>query len=204
MTPPKAVVFDLGKVLLDFDYSLAARNLLARATATLDDIRAYLDHSPLLVRFETGAMDGREFFEEVRAFSGFQGTFDEFSHGFSNIFSPIEPMVELHGQLRSRGVPVYVFSNTNDIQITHIRKHFPFYSSFDGYVLSFEHQCMKPHEKIYQVVEKLTGALGSDLLYLDDRAENVRAGQERGWRAHVHSNPAQTREIIRQSGLLLD
>jgi HAD superfamily hydrolase (TIGR01509 family) len=51
---------------------------------------------------------------------------------------------------------------------------------------------MKPDAGIYAALENLSGLRGSDLLYLDDRPENVEAGSARGWRAWLHSDPAAT------------
>ena len=52
--PPRAVVFDLGKVLLDFDYGRAARTLSVHSDVSATEFRAIVDQSPLLHRFETG------------------------------------------------------------------------------------------------------------------------------------------------------
>ena len=49
-----AFVFDLGKVLLDFDYGIAARKIASRGRLSADDIKRFIDNSPLLFQFETG------------------------------------------------------------------------------------------------------------------------------------------------------
>src|SRR5437867_2495260 len=133
MTRPKAVIFDLGKVLVDFDYRIAGLRIAARGTMTADEVQTFIDHSPLLFRFETGRITKEQFFAEVRATTGFRGTIDEFSEFFADIFTPIEPMVKLHSDLRRSGAPTYLFSNTNELAVGHIRQHFPFFSRFDGY-----------------------------------------------------------------------
>ncbi|HLP76390.1 MAG TPA: hypothetical protein VK327_05665, partial [Candidatus Paceibacterota bacterium] len=148
---PKVVVFDLGKVLLDFDYSIAAHKIAERSTAGLDQTRFFIDQSPLLHRYETGLLTTQEFFSKISALAGFRGTPDEFASFFGDIFSPIAPMVQLHADLRASGVPTYIFSNTNDLAITHVRQRFPFFALFDGYILSYEHGSMKPDAKLYEI-----------------------------------------------------
>jgi HAD superfamily hydrolase (TIGR01509 family) len=86
--------------------------------------------------------------------------------------------------------------------VEHIRRAFPFFSGFDVYVLSYEHGSMKPDSPLYEVVERVTGLRGSDLLYFDDRPENVVAGHERGWRAILHHDPAESWQRVRAAGLL--
>src|SRR6202007_2046278 len=141
----------------------------------------FLDHSPLLFRFETGHLTKHEFFAEVCAGTGFRGDLEEFGLLFGDIFEPITAMVELHAALRRKGVPTYIFSNTNELAVAHIRRSFPFFSGFDGYILSYQHGAMKPQPRLYEVVEEVTGRREEKILYLDDSPENVTAGSARGW-----------------------
>ena len=192
MKTEKIVVFDLGKVMVDFDYSIAARKIAARSTMPPGEINAYIGSSGLTVKYELGAITRREFFEQARQAIGFHGTFEEFGEFFADIFTEISPMIGLHADLRRRGVPTYIFSNTNDLAVEHIRRNFPFFKNFDGYILSYEVRAMKPEAKIYEALEKLAGRRGADILYLDDRPENAAAGAARGWRAILHESPEKT------------
>ena len=199
---PQAVVFDLGKVLLDFDYRLATSKLAGVGNGQAGEVTLFTATSPLLVRYETGQFTRQQFYAEVCAATGFGGTLEEFGTCFADIFWEIKPMVELQAALRRQGVPTYIFSNTNELAITHIRKNFPFFAHFDGYVLSYEHGVMKPEPGLYEVVERQSGRRGAELLYLDDRAENVAAGQARGWQVIMHEDPAATRTAVERLGLL--
>jgi putative hydrolase of the HAD superfamily len=201
-TKPHVVVFDLGKVLLDFDYGIAAAKIAGKGKWLRDEVHRFIAQSPLLFRYETGLMTQSEFFAEICRATGYSGDLEEFAGFFSDIFSPIEPMVALQAELRKRGVPTYIFSNTNDLAVTHIRKNFPFFANFDGYVLSYECGAMKPDDKIYEAVEKMTGKRGPEILYLDDRSENVEAGAKRGWQVILQESPAKTIPLIKAAGLL--
>ena len=201
MIRPDIVVFDLGKVLVDFDYSIAGRRIAARAKLSATEVQHVIDHSPVLFRYETGLLDRRQFFEEVSAATGFQGTIEEFAHFFADIFSPIDEMIAMHARLRAARVPTFIFSNTNDLAIEHIRRNFPFFANFDDYVLSYEHRAMKPDAKLYEVVERVTGKLGEQILYLDDRIENAEAGRTRAWRVVHHQTPAATIALMRELNL---
>ncbi|HXT42388.1 MAG TPA: HAD family phosphatase [Candidatus Angelobacter sp.] len=198
---PRVVIFDLGKVLVDFDYSLAARRIAAQGTLPADAVQRFIDHSPLLFRFETGQITREEFFAEVKSAAGFSGSFDQFSKFFADIFAPIGPMVELHARLRAAAVPTFIFSNTNELAVGHIRKNFPFFSRFDGYILSYEHGTMKPHASLYEVVEHETGCRGGELFYVDDRPENLETASDRGWQVVLQKNPGATRRAMKAAGL---
>lgn len=198
----KTIVFDLGKVLVDFDYAIAGRKLATRATMAAVELGQFLIHVPLIIRYETGLITTEEFFQEVRAASGYQGNIEEFASLFADIFTPIEPMVQLQAQLRRRGFPTYIFSNTNELAIRFIRRNFPFFNNFDGYILSYEHRSMKPDAKLYEAVETQSGARGAEILYLDDRLENIEAGAARGWQVILQESPEKTLASVRRLGLL--
>lgn len=198
----KAVVFDLGKVLVEFDYGIAGRKLAARATMAAADLGKFLVHVPLIIRYETGMLTSEEFYREVRRASGFLGDMEEFASLFADIFTPIEPMVGLQAELRRLGFPTYIFSNTNELAIRFIRRKFPFFQNFDGYILSYEHRSMKPEARLYEVVESESGCRGAEILYLDDRPENIEAGAARGWQVILQENPEKSRATIQMLGLL--
>lgn len=199
---PTAVVFDLGKVLLEFDYRIVARRLAAHSGRDAEQIRGLLDQSPLLFRLESGQMTNEQFFAEVSSLTGYTGEFGEFAHIFGDIFSAIPPMIELHAQLRARGVPTYIFSNTNELAVRHIRANYGFFAHFTDYIYSHEAGAMKPDHRIYEIVERRAGRKGAELLYLDDRKENVDAGAARGWQVVHHQTPEQTIAAVRAAGLL--
>jgi len=154
------------------------------------------------LRYEAGGLTTQEFFEEVRKITGYTGSAEEFASAFGDIFTPISPMIELQRRLREKGLPTWIFSNTNPLAVRHIRAHFPFFTGFDGYILSFEAGCMKPDPAIYAIVEKKTGASGADILYIDDRPENIEIGAARNWQVILQESPDQTIAQIEARRLL--
>ena len=192
------VVFDLGKVLVDFDYTISAKKVAARSAITIENLHDFLSSSPLLVQLESGLLTPHQFYTEIQKATGFTGSADEFTNYFADIFAPMPPMVELHAALRKRQIPTYIFSNTNDIAIGHIRRQYPFFGNFDGYILSYEVGAMKPQAKIYEALEKLCGRRGAEIFYIDDRLENVQAGAARGWQIVLHESPDATRAALQK------
>ena len=73
MPTPSVAVFDLGKVLVDFDYAIAARRIAARGKITLAQIGEFIAQSPLFNQYESGAVTTQQFFEEICRISGFRG-----------------------------------------------------------------------------------------------------------------------------------
>lgn len=195
-------IFDLGKVLVDFDYSIAARKVAARSEKAPEDLHAFLGSSPLLVDYESGRLTRQTFYEAIRDAIGFRGDLAEFGSYFADIFAEMPETISLQADLRRRGFKTYVFSNTNDLAIEHVRRNFPFFTNFDGYIYSYEVGAMKPLPKIYEAMEAMCGKRGADLIYIDDRAENIAAGAARGWRAILHETPAKTKARLASMGVI--
>ena|SRR5688572_30024376 len=193
MQTPKAVIFDLGKVLLDFDYEKLARDMQQHCVISAEELlSSALCVSGLQQRYESGLITSQAFFEEVRRSSGFRLGYEEFEPLFADIFTPIPEMIDLQERLRTRGIPTYIFSNTNEIAVKHIRQTYPFFANFAGYVYSYEQRSMKPDPRIYEAVETMAKHIGADLLYIDDRAENIDQGKTRGWQVIQHVSAEQT------------
>jgi FMN phosphatase YigB (HAD superfamily) len=198
---PKAVVFDLGKVLVDFDYGIAARAVAARARISAPEVAKLIAETSLLITYETGGLATDAFYKQVCDATGFCGDLKEFGTCFGDIFTPIEAMIDLHARIRDAGVPTYIFSNTNELAIAHIKRTFPFFSTFKDYVYSFEEGALKPDTKIYGAVERRTRLCGGEILYIDDRPENIDAGKQRSWQAIHHIDPSTTRRAVAATGL---
>jgi FMN phosphatase YigB (HAD superfamily) len=195
---PNAVVFDLGKVLLDFDYSAPAKRLAARSTINETQLYELVAASNAMADYEAGLITTEAFYKCIQKGSGFTGDLQEFSAIFSDIFTPIHDMIALHSRIREIGLPTFIFSNTNELAVRHVRETYPFFADFSGYVFSFEEKSMKPAAPVYEAVEKMTGCSGSELLYIDDRPENADAGAARGWRTVQHVSPEETRRRVRE------
>jgi HAD superfamily hydrolase (TIGR01509 family) len=61
---------------------------------------------------------------------------------------------------------------------------------------------MKPHARLYEVVEEKTGRREAEILYLDDRPENVAAGSERRWQVILQETPERSWAAVKRLGLL--
>ena len=181
---------------MDFDYSIAIPRIIARSTSSPEGIKTFLLQSNAIFDYECGRLTRKEFYEQARKATGFRGTIEEFGGFFADIFTEIPPMIEIHAELRRRGIPTYIFSNTNDLAVEHIRRNFPFFRNFDGYVFSYKVKAMKPDSRIYEALEKLTGRHGADILYIDDRPENVASGAARGWGTILHETTEITRAAL--------
>ncbi len=111
----KAVAFDIGKVLLDFDYSILVRKLTPQTRWNVSELNIYLNQSPLLARYESGEIGSSKFFRQIKEETGFRGSETDFAALFEDIFTPISGMIDMHRQIVRAGMPTFTFSNTNEM-----------------------------------------------------------------------------------------
>ena len=196
------VAFDIGKVLLDFNYGILITKLAPRTQCDEAALDAYLNQSPLLAEYESGQLTSSEFFTRIQGETKFTGTESEFAALFEDIFTPIEEVIEMHRQIVESGLSTYTFSNTNEMAVRHISHSYDFWPRFTGHILSYEVKSLKPDAGIYKSLEAMSGRNGQAIIYLDDRPENIEAGLARGWRACCHQDASKTRDFLEEQGLL--
>jgi FMN phosphatase YigB (HAD superfamily) len=198
----RAVVFDLGNVLVDVVHARAADALARFCRDGPQRFQDAITTSPALHRIERGEVDARAFFSELIGLTHCSAPFDDFCVAFCDIFIPVPEMIAANARLRARGMRTSLCSNTSVLHFEYLKRNHAFMSDFDGYFLSYEVKCMKPDPGIFRAVERGTGLGDGEIVYIDDRIENVDAAARRGWQAIHHVSPAATLERLHTLGLL--
>ena len=198
----EAVAFDIGKVLLDFDYSIFVEKMAKKSRCNEVDLNVYLNQSPLLAEYESGFLSSFEFYERVRKETGFAGSEAGFAKLFEDIFTPISGMIDIHQKIANSGIRTYTFSNTNEMAVRYISRNYGFWSNFSDHVLSHKVGALKPQSKIYEVLEEISGLQGAKIAYVDDLPLNCKAGRDRGWQVCCHTDPESSYKFFKGLGLL--
>lgn len=172
-------VFDLGKVLLDFDFGRFEQRLVAACRPGAPAAEIVHAHWRR-VRPEIGG-DFDSVHPELVREAGLTLSLAELRLAWNDIFTPIAGMAELVGETPR---PRYLLSTINEPHVTWIRERYGYvFELFDRCFLSNEIGAAKPEPAIYQHLEQQTGVAAARLAFVDDLEENVAAARARGWRA---------------------
>lgn len=198
----KVVAWDLGKVLLDFDYNRAVEVISTRSNSSPTQIKEIIFGSGLMERFERGQIDAYGFYEIVKCQIGYNGTIEELCRDLTDNFQPIYEMVRLLELFKTEGLVCVAFSNTNELSVKAISSYYEFWKFFDFAILSYKVKSMKPEPLMYEELERLTKVSPNQILYIDDIEQNVNAGLKRGWVAIHHVNYNSTISELLRRGIL--
>lgn len=196
----RAILFDLGKVLVYFDFQLGYSALEGRCPHRAAEIRRRLGASGLVERFETGLIEPRDFVARISELLDLRLDYEEFCSIWSCIFrQTLVPEDMLEG-LRSRYRLVMV-SNTNAIHVEAIRKNYALLRHFDGLVLSYEVKAMKPAAEIFEKALEMAGCAPGECFYTDDIAEYVAGAKAMGIDAVQFRSLEQLQEAMAERGI---
>lgn len=168
--PFDAIFFDLGMVLVTFDWNLAIPRFAARG-ASPEKVRAFLD-DPVHEEFERGAVTEAEFFARGQSMMNFQGTCEEFKTYWNEIFETHAANIELARQLAA-AYPLFVISNTNPWHMAYVEKTYAWVHLFRERFYSPPLKIRKPHPRIFEIALARSGIAAERALFLDDRLENI-------------------------------
>jgi len=199
----KAIVFDYGNVLLDWDAHRIFRPYFPGGDQDIDAFFA-----------EVGFMEwhrqqdaGRSFGEAVAELSA---KFPQYAHFLpdydtryaDSISGPIAGSVAILQRLKQAGFALYGLSNYSAEKFEFDRPRYKFFDLFDDMVISGEVHLLKPDPAIYQVLLAKIGRTAEECVFIDDSLPNVTSARQLGFSAiHFHS-PEQLEDELNQLGIL--
>jgi putative hydrolase of the HAD superfamily len=184
-----ALLFDLGQVVLDIDFSRAVACWAGHAGCTADGIVARLVRGEAYQHHEIGKIDDAAYFESLRSSLGIKISDAQFLEGWNAIFAGEMPGIAPLLARAAERMPLYAFSNTNRPHVEHFsRAYADLLGHFREIFLSSTIGLRKPDAEAYDHVVKAIGVPASRIVFFDDLAENIEGARARGLTAvHVTS-----------------
>jgi FMN phosphatase YigB (HAD superfamily) len=176
----RAIIFDIGNVLLKFDYQIAYRRLLPDCTVLGDDV--YPSADVIKQAYERGEIARADFLVRVREVLRHGGSEANFVTAWEEIFEVNDPMIELARRLREK-YPLYLLSNISDLHTDYIFRTYPFFAWFQDAVYSYRAGALKPEPDIYTQAIRQFGVRAEETVFIDDLPANVAAATAAGLHA---------------------
>lgn len=199
----KAIIFDFGGVLLDWDPRYLYRRYFPNQPEAMDQFLSEINF------FEWNAQQdkGRTFAEGIAHISAqfpqhaalIQAYFDRWEE---SIRGPISGSVEILRRLKRKGYPLYGLSNWSAETYPRAHQKYAFFDMFDGILLSGAVKLNKPDPAIFKLLLDQVGYKASECLLIDDSQTNIRAANALGFVTIHFTTPQQLRSELQMLGLL--
>jgi glucose-1-phosphatase len=200
--PPRAVIFDIGGVIVRVTVSRALGAIRREAEVSAEQIWSAIQADSLWGDWETGKLDAREWYRHLAKKFGSPLDFEAFSDAWCRVLEP-EPIIgdELFRELGARA-RLGLISNTDPLHVAYMEKNFPFVRYFPVRIYSCRVGVCKPAPEIYLRALQQIGVAAGESLYIDDVEENVQAAKEIGMLGTRFTGLPALKDELRRYGLL--
>lgn len=176
------VIFDLGKVVIDFNWRLCIERLEHKVPKELDFSMEMLANSKLLHEYERGEITRKKFNRDICNRFGNVFTTTEFDEAFNAIFTGVYSQSHAMLQRLQGNVQLLALTNINDAHYEYCWEHYEdTLLLFDHVIASHEVGKRKPEKGIFKHVKNKYEIEVNSTIYLDDLVDNIEAGREFGF-----------------------
>jgi glucose-1-phosphatase len=202
MKQPHFIYFDLGRVLLDFDFSRLYHQMSEVSGVESEKIRQFFAETQIARKMETGHAAEDDFFNLFSDATGARVDRDAFRMAINDIFELNWSILPLVTALKRAGLRIGILSNTFATHWDYIRnRYYGLIEMFEVTVTSFEARSMKPDPEIYQLAVEKAGVAAENLFFTDDLPENIEGACAMGIDAVLFENAAQLTSDLQRRGV---
>jgi epoxide hydrolase-like predicted phosphatase len=190
-TPPiDAVIFDLGGVLISFDFKRSNLQVAEIVSLPPEEVNRRLIEQSQYEEFECGKITERQYHANVETALGHKLPYETFHRLWNDIFTAeIAATVALISVLRKKGIKTGLLSNTNVLHFEHLKPKLPVLKEIDHVFASHEIGFRKPDPKSYQHVLKNMNVAAARSVFVDDLEVNITGAKNVGMHG-IHATHA--------------
>lgn len=193
------LIFDFGKVLVDYDYEAFFRSFMT-------DPSRYQAFIPIIYNdrvLDSLDREERPFEETIEALIAANPVYEpELRHFLTNypeiVTGEVEGMRELLTRLKAEGFRLYGLSNWCSRVYMTMSRFSGIFDLLDGYVVSSEEKVIKPEPAIYQRLFDKFDLKPEECVFADDKPVNIEGARRMGMQGILFRNAAQYESDLRE------
>ncbi|MEM7567415.1 MAG: HAD family phosphatase [Pseudomonadota bacterium] len=196
----RAVVFDFGKVIIDWDAARAVGHLFSSEDEARAEL-ARIDFGAWNLEQDRGRSwaDGFAAAPDARTRAIYEAYLADIDAAHAQAMPGTSDLVT---RLHAKGVPLFGLTNAAREAVEACRRMHAAIRLMDDIVISADEGLLKPDAAIYHVLMDRTGRAPSDHVFIDDKADNVAAAEALGMRGHHFTGADALETFLTQEGLL--
>ncbi|MDI6802381.1 MAG: HAD family phosphatase [Bacteroidota bacterium] len=200
MSNIKAIVFDLGNVLVKIDYKPLLVHTGLNGKFSEEEVYNLLENPA--IAYESGKLSSHEFYNETMRMLQINIDYEKFVHAWCSVATVMVENIEEVVIELARQYPLYLLSNTNELHLHHIKKNYPILENFQRLFLSYKIGVMKPDEEIFQFMLNELEIEPEDIFFIDDKITNVESAFLLGIDAVHFQSTNELRKVLTQKYIL--
>jgi putative hydrolase of the HAD superfamily len=199
----KAVIFDLGNVILAFRNRPISAFIASKSGHNPDEIHSFVFGTELERSLDMGKISLAVFLERINRRFSSGISLEEFTPVWCDMFTQNAGIEEIIRGLKRNGCRLGILSNTNKPHFEFVKGKFPVLGLFDLYHLSYETGCLKPERCAFDGLKECYKDMPGPLVFIDDLPMNVEAARLAGLNAFRYTSPEALRADLEGAGLKL-
>jgi HAD superfamily hydrolase (TIGR01509 family) len=200
----RAIIFDIGRVLIKVTIHRAMAGLSSDITLTPQEVWSAIEKDPRWSDWQEGRMSPQDWHLHLTNRFGSALNFQQFSEVWNSALNPEPIQPEPFLEALSRSYRLALLSNTDPIHMSHGEAHFPFFRFFPVRIYSYRVGTSKPNPLIYWDALRACKVRAEEAIYIDDVPAYAEAAQRLGMTGLVFQSTGQLQSGLRELGIRVD
>jgi putative hydrolase of the HAD superfamily len=200
----RAIIFDIGRVLIRVDISRAMDGLACGLSLTPAELWTAIQKDPHWLDWQEGRISPHDWHLHLTKRLGVSLTFEQFSEVWNRALDPIPIQPESFLEKLSKNYRLALLSNTDPIHMLYAEARYPFFRFFPIRIYSYRVGASKPDPLIYREALKACKVRAEQAVYIDDVTAYAEAAQRLGMTGIVFQSSEQLQSDLRELGILFD
>ena len=200
----RAIIFDIGRVLIRVNVSRAMDGLASGISLTPQEVWSAIEKDPHWLDWQEGRISPRDWHSNLNKRLGASLTFEQFSEIWSRALDPDPIHEDSFLEKLSKNYRLALLSNTDPLHMSHAEGNFPFFRLFPNRIYSYRVGASKPDPLIYREALKACRVRAEEAVYIDDVAAYAEAARHLGMAGIVFQSPEQLQTDLRAIGVQFD
>jgi HAD superfamily hydrolase (TIGR01509 family) len=199
----RAIIFDIGRVLVRVDVGRAMQGLVSGSTLTPAEVWSAIEKDPRWPDWQEGRITPRDWYLHLGRRLGGDLSFEQFTEVWNRALDPIPIHEDAFFQDLSKSYRLALLSNTDPIHVRHLEVTYKFFALFPTRIYSCSIGASKPNPIIYREALRALKVRAEEALYIDDIVAYVEAAQRLGMSGVQFQSPAQLAADLKSLGVEL-
>ena len=202
-TKLKAIIFDIGRVLVRIDVGRAMQGLASGGSLSPSELWTAIEKDPRWADWQEGRMSARDWYLHLTKRFGGNFTFEQFTEIWNRVLDPNPIQEDAFLKSLSKRYRLALLSNTDPIHVQHLEASYSFFAFFPVRIYSCAVGASKPNPLIYKEALRALKVKSNEALYIDDIAAYVEAAKRLGMAGIQFQSPAQLASDLKSLGVEL-